>query len=155
MAGFKFRMEPLLKMRKLKQELSERELAKVLGELLHHQSQLENLERQLDLHYQQIRDQHLMGQIEIDAVIADRRYLNHLHSLRLNQQQMIGHISERVNQARSKLAQAKKQTDIMKKLKEHMYNKYMTEQNKQEIKQIDDLVNARIASKVQREKFLQ
>ncbi len=155
MAGFKFRMEPLLKMRKLKQELSERELAKVLAELLRHQSQLENLERQLDLHYQQIRSQHSSGQIEIESVIADRKYLNHLHSLRLNQQQMIGSVSERVKQARNRLAQAKKQTDIMKKLKEHLYGKYIAEQNKQEVKQVDDLVNARIAAKIQQEKFQQ
>jgi len=154
MAGFKFRMEPLLKMRKLKQEMFERELSKILGELVRCQSQLDGLESQLAMHYEQIRKQHKGGEIDISNVIADRRYLNHLHILRMSQQQIINDVTENVNQARRKLSEAKKQTDIMKKLKEHRYKKYIVELNKQEIKETDDIVNARFASKIQREKSL-
>ena len=152
MSGFKFRMESLLKMRKLKQEMFERKLSKILAELMHYQNQLESIERQLSLHYDQIRSQNAEQEINIDSAIADRRYLNHLHTLRLSHRQMIGKINEDVNLARKQLAEAKKQTDIMKKLKEHMYKKFLAEMNKQEIKENDDIVNARYAAQIQKEK---
>ncbi len=153
MARFKFRMQPLLKMRKLKQEMFERELSKILSELMYCQNQLEGIEHQLALYYEQIRNKSVNEDMDIGNMIADRRYLNHLHMLKMSQEQIIGNINENVKQARRKLAEAKKQTDIMKKLKEHRYKEFLKEIDKQEVKESDDIVNARIASNIQREKL--
>ncbi|NLE28316.1 MAG: flagellar export protein FliJ [Phycisphaerae bacterium] len=145
MAKFEFKFEALYKLRKMKQEQTERELAQRLN--LHHQHllQVEKINAQIDEHYNQIRQSRLVGNIQITGLIADRRYLNQLHAMKLHQIASLAKSRQLVDTARSKVAQAKKQTDIMTKLKEKMLQQYQKEMLKRETIELDDLANAKAA----------
>jgi flagellar FliJ protein len=145
MARFEFKMEALLKLRLMKQQQCERDLAQRVSQLIGHQKQKETIEGQISDYYLQIRSSHLQGDIEISGLIADRRYLNHLHALKLHQIMAISKSQRMVDQARKILAEAKKQTDIMEKLKEKMFIKFKKEMAKKEIIELDDLANSKTA----------
>jgi len=145
MARFEFRMEPLLKLRKMRQEQSERELAQRLAKMMSDQRQGEALERQILDQYQQIRDQYQAGDIQIMELIADRRYLNQLHQVRHHQLSVLAKSSQLADKARKHLAEAKKQTDVMQKLKERTYQRFRKEELRRETIALDDLANAKAA----------
>jgi len=145
MARFEFRMEPLLKLRKMRQEQSERELAQRLAKMMSDQRQVEALERQILDQYQQIRDQYQAGDIQIMELIADRRYLNQLHQVRHHQLSVLAKSSQLADKARKHLAEAKKQTDVMQKLKERTYQRFRKEELRRETIALDDLANAKAA----------
>jgi flagellar export protein FliJ len=145
MARFEFKFEALLKLRKMKQEQTERELGQRLSQHQHHLQQIEKIHGQIGEHYEQIRQSRLTGEIQVSGLIADRRYLNQLHALKLHQIAAIAKSQQLVDAARSKVAQAKKQTDIMIKLKERMLQQYQKELNKRETIELDDMANAKAA----------
>ncbi len=145
MGKFEFRMEPLLKLRKMRQEQAERELAQRLNQFLSHRRQVEKIEGQILDFYRQFRSQHSAGEIRITGLIADRRYLNHLHQLRHHELAVLAKYQQLVDQARKQLAEAKKQTDIMAKLKERMLQRFKKDLARRETLELDDLANAKVA----------
>lgn len=145
MAKFEFRLEPLLKLRKMRQEQSERELAQRLKQFLDHRRKIDQIEGQISDFYNQFRTQHSAGEIRIGGLIADRRYLNHLHQVRHHELAVLAKYQQLVDQARVQLAETKKQTDVMIKLKERMHSQYKKDLAKRETIELDDLVNAKEA----------
>jgi flagellar protein FliJ len=143
MANFKFRMEPLLKLRKMRQEQSERELAQRLSQFLSHRRKIENIDAQILDSYHQFRDQHSAGEIRITGLIADRRYINHLHQVRHHELTVLAKYQQLVDQARTQLAETKKQTDIMVKLKERTLQQFKKDLARRETIELDDLANAK------------
>ncbi len=145
MGKFEFRMEPLLKLRKMRQEQSERELAQRLSQLLTHRRQIEKIDGQILDSYQEFRNRHSAGEIRITGLIADRRYINQLHQLRHHEVTVLAKYQKLVDQARMQLAEAKKQTDIMAKLKDQMSQRFKKDLARRETIELDDLANAKSA----------
>lgn len=150
MAKFEFKFEALYKLRKMKQEQTERELAQRLSQHQQHLGQVEKIHGQIGEYYHQIRQSRLVGDIQISGLIADRRYLNQLHAMKLHQIAALAKSQQLVDAARVRVAQAKKQTDIMIKLKERMLQQYQKEILKRETIELDDLANAKAAWQRQR-----
>ncbi len=144
MAKFRFRLEPVLKLRKLRQEEKERQLAEVVRELTHYKHQKSQIESQIAEYYTQIRQKCSDGPIEISALIADRRFLNQLHITNTLQEKKITETEYKLNFARSELTQAKKQKDIMEKVKERFWEKFTEEEKKKEAKELDDVTNSKV-----------
>jgi flagellar protein FliJ len=151
MGKFEFRLEPLLKLRKMRQEQSERELAQRISQFLHHRRQADAIEGQIVDYYRQIRRQHAAGEIQITGLIADRRYLNQLHHLRHQELTAVAKHQQLVDQARRQVAEAKKQTDMMSTLKDKMRQRFQKELNRRQTIDLDDLTNAKVAWTLQRE----
>jgi flagellar export protein FliJ len=145
MAKFDFKFEALLKLRKMKQDQCERELAERTGRFLQSRQHIDQLQGQISDFYGQVRENRLQGQIEVGGLIADRRYLNQLHQLQHHQLLVLAKAQQRVDQARLQLAETKKQTDIMAKLKERALEKHRKEQLKRETIELDDLANVKVA----------
>jgi flagellar biosynthesis chaperone FliJ len=120
MAGFDFKFEALLKLRKMKQDQCERNLADRTQKFL-------------------------QAEIEVGGLLADRRYLAHLQQIRMQQRTNLTRSEQQVNHARKQLAEAKKQTDIMDKLRERAFEKYRKEIQKRETIELDDLANGKAA----------
>ena len=144
MAKFKFRLEPILKMRKSEQEQCERSLAESIGHMLNAQAQVERVDGQIDQLYQSIR-RGLAGPLEIGALIGERVWLNRLHRVRYSEGTNLADHQHRVEQAKRELAEAKRRTDIMFKLRENAKAKFHAEQNRKETVALDDLTNSKYA----------
>ena len=144
MSKFKFKLESLLKLRKMRQDQAEREIGRRTAEYLYHRRQTEAIENQIVEFYRQIREQLWSGIIQITGLIADRRYLNHLHQLKHHQLEALSKHKELLDQARNQLAQAKKQTDMIVKLKERAIENFKKETRRRETIELDDLTNSKI-----------
>jgi len=151
MAKFSFKFEPILKLRKMRLEQCERELAQRLSQFLHHRRQADQIKTQILDFYQRIRSQQIPGEVRIINLMADRRYLNHLHQLHHHQLSAVAKSQQLVDQARRLVAEAKKQNDIMVKLKEHMLQRYRKDMQRRETIELDDLANAKVAWQSQKE----
>jgi flagellar FliJ protein len=152
MAKFDFKFEALLKLRKMKQDQCERNLAERTKLFLQSRKQVEQVQNQITSHYEEIRQHQLQPQIEVGGLLADRRYLAHLQQIRLHQISALARSQQLLNTARAQLAEAKKQTDIMAKLKEREKEKFRKELLKRETIELDDLANAKAAWQRQRAK---
>lgn len=145
MARFKFRLEAILKLRKLRQEQVERKVARCVGEMLKDSRQCDQLEEQIDQQYRHIRQGGLVGRLRRDSLVGDRQQLNHLHQQLHQKRNDLRKADQLVAQVKQELAQAKKQTDIMVKLKDLAQQRFMKELRRKETAELDDLANAKHA----------
>ncbi|NLX05741.1 MAG: flagellar export protein FliJ [Phycisphaerae bacterium] len=145
MAAFKFRLEPILKLRKLRQEQQERKVAQRVALLVRARDQLAAVDQQIEQHYESIRQTDLVGTLSPDRLIGDRRYLNHLHVVRHTEMQSLAGAQKLVDEAKLELAEAKKQTDIMEKLKERTRERFMAELRRKETLALDDVATSKYA----------
>jgi flagellar FliJ protein len=145
MAGFDFKFEALLKLRKMKQDQCERNLADRTQKFLQNRRQVELVQDQIGAYLDEIRQHQLQAEIEVGGLLADRRYLAHLQQIRMQQRTNLTRSEQQVNHARKQLAEAKKQTDIMDKLRERAFEKYRKEIQKRETIELDDLANGKAA----------
>jgi len=144
-ARFKFRLEPILKVRKLRQEQREREVAEQVARLLRTRRELQTVSSQIEQQYEDIRESGLVGPLRVEAMVYSRQYLNHLHQLREGQLAALTNAERLVAQAKKELAEAKKQTDIMAKLKDRAEQRFLQEARRKETASLDDLANSRFA----------
>lgn len=145
MAKFKFRLEPILKMRKLRQNDTERIVAERIGHMLRARRQLGQVSRQIEQHYDTIRQAGLVGPIDMTALVGNRVYLNHLHQIRHTEIATLAQAQHHVDQAKKDLTEAKKQTDIMEKLRERAKFRFDRERQRAETVELDDLATAKYA----------
>ena len=105
MAGFKFRLEPILKLRKMRQEQQERVVGKRVGELIRAQDELRAVEGQIERQYADIRRIALTGMVRIEDMISNRRHLNYLHEVRHRQHEALDEAQRHADQAKQDLAE--------------------------------------------------
>lgn len=139
-------MEAILKLRRMRQEQEERKVAQRVSQFTRARNRLTGVEGQIDGYYDTIRKS-TTGEtsIQIDRLIGDRRYLNHLHQVRFSELQAIAKAQELLDKAKLKLAEAKKQTDIMEKVKDKARTRFDTEEQKKERLELDDLATSKFA----------
>lgn len=145
MARFRFRLEPLLKLRELREEQRKRKLAEVVKELSQYREQEEKILSQISECYDLVRSKCMKGPVEISSIIADRRYLNQLHAAKKLNDEAIEKTEYKLEYVRRELMEAKKQKDIIKKVKEKLKARFMEEERKKEDKELDDLTSSRMA----------
>jgi len=150
MSKFDFKFEALLKLRKMKQDECERNLADRIQRLLQNRRQVELVQNQIDTYLDEIRNHQLKPEIEVGGLLADRRYLAHLHQIRLQQRANMTKSEQLVTLARRQLAEAKKQTDIMTKLREKAFDQYRKDMLKRETIELDDMPNGKAAWQMQK-----
>lgn len=144
-AKFKFIMEPILKMRQLREDQESRHTAQRVAQLLRAERDLDTVERRIKGHYANIRSAGLIGRLSVHALMGDRRHLNHLHQVHHTQLTRVAKARKLVDQARRELARAKRDTDTMSKLKERAYERYTKEQRRRETVMLDDIAASTFA----------
>lgn len=147
MARFKFRLEAMLKLRHHRQQEKERVVGERTRDMLEVQNRLTQIDRQINQQYTTVRQSCQSQAINIDELVGNRVYLNHLHAAKMTRSRELAAAQTRVEQAKRDLAEAKKQTDIMEKLKEHARERFNKEQAKRETVLLDDMTSAKYAWK--------
>ena len=145
MPRFKFRLEAILKLRKMRQEQHERHVAQRVTHLLHVQDQLQALNQQIEQLYDNIRRTSSAGPLNVEHLIGGRRFLNHLHHMRYTELSALAEATRRLDHAKKDLTEAKKQTDVMEKLKGRARDRFHEELRRKETVALDDLANVKYA----------
>ena len=150
LAGFKFRYETMLKLRKHNQTDKERALGRRVSDLIDAGDKLQRVDTQIQRHYRAIRQTVKGGTVDVRNLVDNRIHLNSLNHARLQQSIDLTAVQNRVDEARQELAEAKKQTDIMKKLRQNTKDRFDRDQKKKETAELDDLAGVKYAWAQQR-----
>lgn len=138
MANFKFRLQTLLKLRETVRDERRGELAQAYrAEEVLRQRQRE-IEDELAALAHQSRSAAAPGTVNVDRLLEARRYELVLRSRRqLNQQQQEA-LDAEIERRRQALVEANREVRVLEKLREKQEIRHYQEENRQEIKQLDE-----------------
>jgi flagellar FliJ protein len=138
MPGFTFQYETVLQQRRREERQRQRDLAEVQQQAQQMKQQLRQMQQTVDASKHQIgRD--LQGRVDLNQIGAVARYSAHV-TFRGQQlvQELAGH-ERKVEQARQKLMEATQQRQILERLKDRHYQKWLWQRRRDERRSQDEL----------------
>jgi flagellar FliJ protein len=139
MARFVFRLEPVLRQRERAEQEAQRELAHRQAKLVELQGELKKLDESLRRASDEVRDNHLIGRLDMNFLASHRRFVNAMHRQGLNLVQKIAAAQRAVDEARQLLAEAAKQRKVIEKLREKQLARWKAEQDRKESAATDEI----------------
>ena len=141
---FKFRLEPLITIRDNELKECQAELAKAYNALRILEEALQELDRQLAEGVETARNLIQAGQtVNVEHLLGLRRQEMFLRAQQNDLTQKMQMVNEEIEKRRAAVIAANKQLKIVEKLKEKRYEKYLEEENKKEIKIMDEIAGNR------------
>ena len=143
MDKFKFRLATLLRLRQSVRDERRAALAQAYRaeEILSGQRQ--QVARELEEVARHCQDASSPGQVNVDRVLEGRRYEIVLRS----QEQELGRqqqaVEAEIENRRGALAEANREVRVLEKLRERQHERHRQEENRQEIKELDDVAGRR------------
>jgi flagellar FliJ protein len=139
MAQFNFHLEGLLRHRKNQERQRQRELAGIAAQLAVLQSEMGSLNGTLSATLDDLRNNRLVGKLDIPFLTAHRRYILSVQRKSALLAQKMTAIQQQVDAARANLTEAAKQRKMMEKLREKQLLEWQTRQNHHEFLEADDI----------------
>lgn len=139
MKKFKFRLEPLLKLRKAHEDEKKRAVGVLLSEIHEQQRQALEMDVQLQQEGDLLKEQYMQDNIDLDWVSHYRRYVSSVQHAINQRIDNVTKIQGSLNHARAELAEAAKQKKILEKLKEKKQKRYHAELRRQESRAEDEM----------------
>jgi len=137
---FKFRLEPLIKIRKNTLQERQAELAQAYDARNILEEYLQEIDRQLTEGAATARSLMQEGQtVNVEHLLGLRRQEMFLRANQDDLNQKIQIIDEEIEVRRAKVVEANKELKIVEKLKEKRYDKYLEEEKKAETKEMDEI----------------
>jgi flagellar FliJ protein len=140
---YTFRFDPMLKIRRQREDEHKRIVAARIREIRQVHEQIDGLENQIHDELSSIRKGQEPGSIDMTQIVRHRRWLGHLHKAVLDTQAQLGCLEAKLSQERVALAEAAKQRRILEKLKERQYERFLKEQDRLETLAADDMTTVR------------
>lgn len=139
MAKFDFQLEAVLKHRKNREQEKQRALAVIQAELTKLHNELMALDQSVTSANDDMRRNHLTGQLDLDFMAAHRRFLI-ATQIRASEllQKMTG-VQRQVDEARQELAAAAKDRKVIEKLRERQHARWVAEINRKETAEMDEI----------------
>jgi flagellar FliJ protein len=139
MARFIFKLDGVLQHRERIEQEHQRALAVVTAELVRLQGDMRNLTDEVNRNAADVRDNHLVGKLNMSYLAAHRRYMLGMQRRLQNSSQAIAAQQQVVEAARAELAEATKQKKILEKLRERYHERWKAEQARLEAGALDEL----------------
>lgn len=152
MAKFKFRYETVLRQRKNVEDQRQRELAQHLRGRMILENQLRQMQQTIRDSKQQIGTG-LVGKVDLGGI---GRVAQYSAQVRLRGQQIAVELAKRESQivdARQRLLEATRQRKALELLRDKHHLAWVSEQNRRETVELDDLTNQRYARELSMEVF--
>ncbi len=143
MAGFTFRLEPLLKLRRTARDERRATLAEAyVAERLLRQ-QVEQIDCQLDEVRNKLREASQPGTINVAELLGGHRHELMLNTQKLQLADTQKKLHEEIERRRELLVESDKQVRILEKLRERRHESHVTGAAKQDIKASDEFASRR------------
>jgi flagellar FliJ protein len=139
MARFVFELESLLRFRKQQERQRQRDVAVIAGEMTRLEAELRTLTQTAQTATVDLRTNHLLGKIDVAFLAAHRRYVLSVQRKSMSIAQKMTVVQKQLDEARGKLVQAARDRKILEKLREKRFASWLTEQNRREFIEADDL----------------
>lgn len=139
MPKFEFQLEGVLSHRERIEKDRQRDVAAAVAEMVRLEAELQALNRDVQQSTADVRNNHLVGRLDLGFLAAHRRYM-------LGMQRKVVALAERMGQqrvavdaARRALAEASKQKKIIEKLKERQQQRWAASLARAEANAMDEL----------------
>lgn len=139
MARFVFQLEGVLRHRERTEKERQRDLAVAQAEMMRLEGELTGLNQQVRQSTADVRDNHLVGRLDMGYLAAHRRYMLGMRRKALELAQKMAAQQRQVDDARQALAEASKQRKVMEKLKERQQQRWAAAMTLREDRALDEL----------------
>ena len=146
MAGFKFRLQTLLKLKEQFEKNAKNELGVAIMKLEEEKSKLRVIEDNIDITTNDFREA-CSGVIRPEKIKDLKAYLEHLQLARDKQKENVKRQQKNVDIIRERLVEIMRERKVLENLKEKEFQEYLKEEEKKEQQQVDELVSYKRASK--------
>jgi flagellar protein FliJ len=136
---FKFRAEPVLKLRQQAEQAALRRLAEARSRVTGIEDQIRALRGQLAEQDRLVRQGMLTGTIDIQYMSLYRRHVMALHRRIVDHAATLRTAMLEFQQARGSALEARKRRRVLDKLKDKFYARYRAEQNRVEQREMDEV----------------
>lgn len=144
MAGFVFRLEPVLRQRKHVEEQRQRELAELLRRQLILQTQLRTLQQTVQSDKRQMSDA-LVGAVNVPRI---RQHATHASQVSLRIQQLAAQLfalARQIDRARENLLDATKACKALQTLRQRQHERWRDQQERRQTAELDEIAVQRFA----------
>ena len=139
MKKFKFKLEPLLALRRLHEDQKKRVVASLQGEINEQQRQALQMAGEVERHGKLLKERQGRGTVDLAWVAHYRSYVTHMQRAIAQRISRVARIQQDLGIARQELAEAAKQTKILEKLKEKRRTRYEHDIRRAEAAELDDI----------------
>jgi flagellar FliJ protein len=139
MKQFRFRLQPLLRLRKQQEDQKKRVVGALLTQIHDLQRQALELAEAIKAEGETLKQQYVQGNVDLNWVAHYRRYVTSVQRAIAERIQTATNIQGKLHHARRELAEAARQTKILEKLKERQRKQYEREWQRKENRQLDEI----------------
>jgi flagellar protein FliJ len=142
---FTFRFETMLKIRREREDRHKRIVADRIREIQQIQERLGALGQQIEQEVNAMRSSAAPGVLNMQQIVHHRHWLGHLNKNILDEGARLRFLEARLAQERAALAEAAKQRKVLDKLRERQEGRYIKEQGRREMQELDEMATTRFA----------
>ena len=139
MARFVFQLDGVLKHRKSIERDKQRELALVQAQMHGLENELRQLDESVRNTTQDVRQNHLVGRLDMNFLAAHRRYMVAMQRQAMALVQKMALVQRQLEEAQKTLAEAAKQRKIIEKLREKQHQRWKDDQSRRELAEADEV----------------
>jgi flagellar export protein FliJ len=146
MSTFRFRLATLLRIQEAARDQRRSELAEAFRAEQTLRERMQGLEQQFDELKQQYRQSGESGQVNVDRLIDVQRYEL---VLSVEQQLLRQHeaaLAQEIEKRRQALVAADREVRVLEKLREKQHERHRADDERQQVKQIDEIAARRVAN---------
>jgi flagellar FliJ protein len=147
MAGFRFRLQTFLKLKRQLEKKAKNEFGQAVIKLQEEQDRLNDIIEHIDVCCGYYRNA-CTGILSPEKIKKLRYYLDHIQKQKERQEVNVKRQKENVDNLRVKLVEAMKERKVIEKLREKAFQEYLRQEGIREQKLIDDLVSFKEAKKL-------
>jgi flagellar export protein FliJ len=138
MAQFNFPLEGVLQHRKMLEHTAQRDAAVAQRALVELQAQLTRLDESVKGVSEDVRQNHLVGRIDVSFITAHRRFLLSMERAALDLARQIAEAQSKVSRAQAALLDAARNRKGIEKLRERHLERWSAGETKRENERLDE-----------------
>ncbi|MFW6154687.1 MAG: flagellar export protein FliJ [Planctomycetota bacterium] len=142
--AFKFRVEPVLKLRQEKERLALKELADARRRVAEVEDAIAHLRDELREQDRQVREGVLTGSVDVEYMSLYRRHVMALHRRMIDQARRLQEATVYLDERRAEAVGAIEQRKVLQTLKDKRKARYLHELERAEGREQDDLTLMRV-----------
>ena len=138
MRRFRFRLEALARLRRLEEDRRLSQFRQKRKALLDVGEELERIATEREHHTECLRDLE-QGSMDLEKVLAHRRYLIHLHNQGVEKSRELEQRNQDANVAKTYLDEAMRERKVVERLRERRYKEYLDAFRREETREMDEV----------------
>src|SRR5437764_5779084 len=139
MARFEFHLEGVLRHRMNVEHHRQRDLALVEAQMLPLEAQLAALDAQVQTSNADLKQNRLMGKIDLNFLAAHRRYLGATQRRAMEIAEKMAVVQRKLDRARQALIDAARDRAVLEKLREKQQTAWQAELDRKEVAALDEV----------------